>query len=334
MHSRLPPLNALRALEAAARHLSFRKAADELHVTPAAVSHQIKALEDYLDVRLFHRLTRGLELTPAAEASLARLREGFAALAAAAEQMRAGSALRTVSVGVPPSLAAKWLVPRLHRFVSAHPELDVRIAAGEEFIDRRRELAARHVERASHAADGVDLAIRCGWGDYQGTRVERLLGISATPLCSPRLLAGEHALGQLVDLRHHTLLHDETIGVDDGGADWGAWLRAAGVEGVDATRGQRFNHAALALDAAIDGRGVVLSYPVLAASEIEAGLLVAPFELDIPLDIAYHLVRHDVVAESPAVAAFAQWLMEEAQATHSGERSDEPRRARAQRQVA
>ena len=305
MHARLPPLNSLRAFEAAARHLSFRRAAAELHVTPAAISHQVKALEQSIGIPLFRRVTRGLELTEAADACLGRLREGFGALADAVDLMRAHTLVQTITVGAPPSFAGRWLVPRIQGFVSAYPDIDLRVAAGKNFIDDRQ-----YASRPDF--DGADIAIRFGLGRYPEHRSDKLFSVAAVPMCSPRLLHGTHPLRTPADLRHHALLHDDTVRSEFGGASWKTWLEAAGVQGVDITRGPHFNHASLGLDAAIDGMGVVLSYPVLASADLAAGRLVMPFDLSVPLTYAYYLVCAESAAEQPAIAAFRNWITAEA----------------------
>ena len=179
MPARLPPLNALRAFEAAARHLSFRKAAEELHVTPAAISHQIKALEENLGVKLFRRVARGLELTGVAEACLLRLREGFDSLAEAVELIRSRTRVRTITVGAAPSFAGKWLVPRIQRFVTAFPDIDVRIAAGMNFVDGRQDASRPEFNDA-------DIAIRFGTGRYPGYRADKLFSGPPPPRGPPR----------------------------------------------------------------------------------------------------------------------------------------------------
>jgi LysR family glycine cleavage system transcriptional activator len=309
MHNRLPPLGSLRAFEAAARHLSFRRAADELNVTPAAISHQVKALEEYLGIKLFRRLVRGLELTASAEACMSKLRDGFDALATAVQMMRTHEAAGTLDIGIAPSLAVKWLAPRIHGFVSSHPDIDVRVAASSGMIDGRRDAVT---QRANADKDEPHIEIRFGSGNYPGYRVDRLFSVSVLPMCSPRLLEGEHPLQRPDQLRHHTLLHHDAVHIDGGGASWKGWLQAAGVDGVDVSRGPHFNHAVLALDAAIDGAGVVLSYPVLAAADIAAKRLVTPFPISLPMAAAYHLVCADAISDHPRVAAFRNWLFDEA----------------------
>ena len=309
--SHLPPLNSLRAFEAAARHANFRKAAAELHVTPAAVSHQVKALEDHLGVQLFYRQPRALELTPAARACLPQLREGFGALAAAAELMRNGSRRETLFLEVAPSFAVKWLGRRIDRFVSAHPDIDVHIEAKPQRIDGRPgdEGDGEPPAPARHKS----VAIRFGSGSYPGCRSEKLFSVAVTPMCAPGLCADGRPLRHPVDLRYHTLLHDDTLNLDDGRSRWELWLSAAGVDGIDLARGPHFNHAALALEAAADGVGVVLSYPLLAYADIAAGRLIAPFALTVPIERAYYLVCQEPLADQSGVMAFRKWLLEEAE---------------------
>lgn len=312
MSQRLPPLNALKAFEAAARHLSVKKAAVELNVTPAAVSHQIRTLEEYLDVQLFHRYNRALELTDAARACLPKLREGFDCLAQAVERLRTHTSGGMLTVSAAPSFAARWLMPRLHRFIAAHHEIDVRVSARMRrvSVDGKVDVA----ERATIETwlDDSDVAILYGHGHYPELDVHRLLSLTITPICSPKLLGGEHPLRTPEDLKHHMLLHDDTGDMYDGESFWEVWLKAAGVSDIDAKRGARFSHAVLAFEAAIDAVGVVASMPSLAAEELASGKLVMPFDLKVPLDSAYYLVCEPHAKTRPAVAAFRDWLIAEA----------------------
>ena len=312
MASRLPPLNALRAFEAAARHLSVKKAAIELNVTPAAVSHQIRMLEDYLGVQLFHRYNRALELTDAARASLPKLREGFDYLVQAVERLRSHVSGGVLTVSAAPSFAARWLMPRLHRFIVAHPEVDVRVSARMRrvSVDGKGDVA----ERATVEAwlDDSDIAVLYGRGNYPGMWVKKLLDLTLTPICSPQLVQSQHPLKRPADLAHHMLLHDDTGDLYDNEPFWDVWLREAKVTGVESRRGPHFSHAVLAFEAAIDAVGVVATMPVLAAEDIAAGRLVAPFDLHVPLASAYYLVSHEGSAARPAVALFRDWLLEEA----------------------
>ncbi len=292
MNRKLPPLNALRAFEAAARHLSISKAADELNVTPAAVSHQVKALEDVLGVQLFLRLNRAMMLTDAGQLFLPGLRDGFDRLAEATERLGASDTSGALTVSTEHSFAAKWLVPRLGTFREAHPDIDVRLTPSLHLVDFARE--------------DVDVAVRYGRGDWPGLRAERLLTLTVFPVCSPKLLEGPPPLRTPDDLRHHTLLHE-----DISGADWRPWLLAAGAEDVDPTRGPRFDPS-LVLQAAVQGQGVALSYSALAAADLAAGRLVKPFDVSLPTDCAYYVVCPEAWAERPKIAAFRDWLLEEA----------------------
>jgi len=312
MATRLPPLNALRAFEAAARHLSVKKAAIELNVTPAAVSHQIRMLEDYLGVQLFHRYNRALELTDAARAAMPKLREGFDALIQAVERLRSHVSGGVLTVSAAPSFAARWLMPRLHRFIAAHPEVDVRVSARMRrvSVDGKGDVA----ERATVEAwlDDSDIAVLYGRGNYPGMWVKKLLDLTLTPICSPQLLEGEHALRSPADLVHHMLLHDDTGDLYDNEPFWDVWLKAAQASGVDSHRGPHFSHAVLAFEAAMDAVGVVATMPILAAEDIAAGRLVTPFELHVPLASAYYLVCQDTASTRPAVTLFRDWLLDEA----------------------
>ena len=299
MSRRLPPLNSLRAFEAAARHLSFKKAAGELHVTPAAVSHQVRTLEEYCGAPLFHRLARALRLTEAGQAALPPLREGFDKLAEAAEAMRAEERVGILTISVAPSFGAKWLIPRLDRFHAAHPEFDVRIDATDALV--------------TFAGDGVDVALRYGRGAYRNLRSECLMPEVSLPVCSPRLLERDPPLRRPDDLRHHTLLHVQWKMEDDAAPNWRMWLRAAGVEGVDAERGPRFSVEGMALEAAIAGQGVALASAAVVEGDLEAGRLVRPFPPSASQATAfsYYLVYPEVKAGDPKVIAFRDWVLAE-----------------------
>ena len=311
MARRLPPLNALRAFEAAARHLSFTKAAEELYVTQAAISHQVKALEEALGVQLFRRLNRRLMLTDAGQLYLPALTAAFDGIDAATGRLRADENAGSLTVSVANSLAAKWLLPRLPRFRERHPEIDVEVSAADRLVDFGR--------------DDVDMGIRYGLGNYPGLKVDPLMEDTIFPVCSPRLVDGRLVDGRLVDgrlvdgppplrapedLRHHTLLHDD---VRTGEApNWRAWLAAAGVAGVDPSRGPRYSHSSLVLQAAIDGQGVALGRSSLVSLDLEAGRLVQPFGPALPSHYACYVVSPVATAERPKIKAFRDWLLEEA----------------------
>jgi LysR family transcriptional regulator, glycine cleavage system transcriptional activator len=325
MAARLPPLNALKAFEATARHSSVKKAAAELSVTPAAVSHQIKALEDYLGLPLFHRHNRALELTEAARACLPKLREGFDNLVQAVERLRAHKGGGMLMLSAAPSFAARWLMPRLHRFLEAQPEVDVRVSARMRRAAEggRKGAAAERNTLDDWLADS-DVAILYGRGDYPGFQVDKLIPLTITPICSPRLVTdSHHPLLRPEDLRHHLLLHDDTGDLYDGVPFWRVWLKAAGLaESVDLLRGPHFSHAVLAFEAATEGHGVVATMPVLAETDLHAGRLVTPFALRVPLLSAYYLVCREENAKRPAVAAFREWLLKEASRDTEGVNRD------------
>lgn len=306
---RLPPLNSLRAFEAAARHCSVNKAAQELHVTPAAISHQIKALEEFLGIELFKRQPRRLSLTPAAEACLPKLTAAFAQMGEAVAEAQQFANAGRVLVSAPPALISKWLIPHLAGFQAVHPEVDLRLSARQTMVDSVRE----ETDQTASVLEDADLAIRFGHGDYPGYVTHKLFDSYALPMCSPKLLQGEHPLRTPDDLRHHTLLHyaaeDST---DVGRPDWSAWLKAAGVRGINPRRGPTFNHIMLAMQAAEDGLGVVMGIPIMATSQIAAGELVVPFALSLPISASYFLVHGTAVEQEASVMAFRDWVLENA----------------------
>jgi LysR family glycine cleavage system transcriptional activator len=216
-----------------------------------------------------------------------------------------------LTVSVAPSFAARWLMPRLHRFFAAHPEVDVRISARTRLLNRGGQGDA--VERATIEKwlEESDVAILYGHGDYPGYRVDKLLTLTIAPLCSPQLVQGENALRHPQDLRFQSLVHDDSGARYDGVAFWDVWLGAAGVEGVDTSRGSHFSQPVLALEAASDALGVVATFPVLATAELAVGRLILPFELQVSLQSAYYLVSSDA-AVRPVVIAFRDWLLAEA----------------------
>lgn len=297
----LPPLNGLKAFEAAARHLSFTKAAVELNVTPGAVSHQIKALEEHLETPLFRRLTRALQLTDAGQAALPILSEGFDKLSEGVDQIRALSENGILTISASPSFGAMWMVPRLEHFRSRHPDIEIRLDGSDRLVDLAR--------------DNVDVAVRYGPGGYKGVRVDRLFGQVNTPVCSPTLLTGEHPLTVPDDLRHHTLLH---IDWEDAEASWRMWLLAAGVRDINPARGPRFSMESMAVQAAIDGQGVALVGDILVADYLADGRLVRAFDssLNTPLSFSYYLLSASGRGEQPKVEAFRKWLLEVSSGRH------------------
>ena len=307
---RFAPLNALRAFEAAARHLSFKKAARELHVTPGAVSHQVKVLEEHLGVALFRRLTRALELTSDAQAMLPKVREGLESLAAAVDMVRTREEASALTVMAPPNFAARWLVPRLARFTTRNPNLELHVASRPAMIDGQENGNVLPV--ADVREDSPLAMVRFGHGHYPGLHVDKVFSAVYVAVCSPKLLKGEHALRTHEDLRFHTLLHDDTVQEDGARPSWGDFLDTLGVAGMDASRGPHFSDASLSLEAAIEGMGVALAMKPLVSAEIEAGRLVVPFDVTAPTSFAYYLVTPDTSVENRGVGAFRDWLLDEA----------------------
>jgi len=308
----LPPLNSLRAFESAARHLSFRKAAAELHVTPAAISHQLKALEEYLGVKLFRRSNRRVELTPVAQVAAEHLHAGFRAIVDAVEHLRTGDRSNLLTVSAAPSFAGKWLMPRLYRFVTRHPEIDVRLSARMRSTRPEARGAPLRRDVNDSSLDESDVAIRFGDGDFPEMDARLLLRLDVAPMLSPRLANAGPPLATPSDLRHFPLLHDDTAYFRSGRLNWDCWLQAVGGSGVDTTRGVHFSHANLAIDAAIDGLGVVTSVPALAAADLAAGRLIVPFTEPVPADYAYYIVCEPGAIERPAIQAFVDWMVDEA----------------------
>jgi len=288
MRRQLPPMNSLKSFDSAARLLSFSKAGEELGLTHGAVSRAIKQLEEHLGVDLFKRATRSVSLTAAGLTYAAEIRDLLDRLAAATAAVRGRRTGGALTVSTLDSFGAKWLVPRLFRFRRAHPEIEVRLLTTQRLVD--------------FAVEDVDVAIRMGRGKWPGVRAERLMNEDVSPVCSPRLLEGPHPLRTLADLKYHTLIHD------DFPLDWAAWLKAAGVNDVDATRGPLFNSSGHALQAAIQGEGVVLGSSVLADDDVAAGRLVRPFTLTLPADLAYYLVYPPKALLKHKVRAFRDWM--------------------------
>ncbi|MGL5285860.1 MAG: transcriptional regulator GcvA [Aeromonas sp.] len=290
MSRRLPPLNALKAFEAAARHLSFTRAAEELFVTQAAVSHQIKALEEYLGIKLFRRKNRSLLLTEEGQGYFLDIKDIFAAISEATDKLLARSAKGALTVSLPPSFAIQWLVPRLVRFSERHPDIDVRIKAVD--LDE------------GSLTDDVDVAIYYGRGSWPGMRADKLHTEYLIPVCSPMLLVGPKPLRTPDDLTRHTLLHDTSR------RDWKSWFRQVGVDAPNVNQGPIFSHSTMVIQAAIHGQGVALGHSVLAQPEIDAGRLICPFEQVLVSKNAYYLVCNEQQADQGKIVAFREWMLE------------------------
>lgn len=293
MGRRLPPLNSMRVFEAAARHLSFTQAGEELHVTQAAVSHQIRVLEEWLGVLLFQRLKNGLKLTEEGEEYLDPLSHALDTMADATSQLINREGVKTLNISTLSSFASIWLVPRLKSFRDQHPDLDVRIVT----IDQEEDLLSK---------GEVDLDIRYGDGKWQHVHTKQFLTENIYPVCSPGYLKQGKPLKKLDDLAGHTLLHD--VGV----MGWKDWLEEAGVTNVESSRGPGFTHSHLVMQAAICGEGVALGRGALVADALAKGELVAPFEIRLPCDYKYYLVSTKTASDQPKIRAFTSWLMKEA----------------------
>jgi LysR family transcriptional regulator, glycine cleavage system transcriptional activator len=303
MPDRLLPLNALRAFESAARLLSLKKAAAELNVTPAAISHQIKLLEEHAGRQLLARKPRAIELTEAARAALPHLSAGFEQLAQAARLMGGRGPGSTLTVSVAPSFATCWLMPRLHRFLSAEPGIDVRVSARTR---QSTSVGAQSRREAETWLADADVAVLLSNGQFPGYHVERLVRLSVTPLASPRLVGGRRL--SPAGLREFTLIHDDIGKLFDGHDFWDLWLQAAGATQLRFKHGVHFSHTVLALEAAVEGVGVVATLPELARPQLEDGRLIAPFGLRVHLPYAYYLVsRKEALARAP-VRSFLDWL--------------------------
>jgi LysR family glycine cleavage system transcriptional activator len=294
MPRQLPPLNALRAFEAAARSESFTRAAEELCVTQGAVSHQVKALEATLGIKLFNRERQRLVITDAGREYLNVVRDALDRIAAGTERVlqRQNSGVLTVSTS--PDFAAKWLVNRLGRFGEAHPDIDLRVSATMHHIDFVRE--------------EVDVAVRHGDGNWPGLDATRLCIEQLFPVCSPKLMSGRNKIATPSDLSRSPLLH-----LDDSKA-WAQWFEAAGVPGPQLPHGLTLNRASMLIDAAIDGQGVALARTALAASDLISGRLVRPFELSLKLSKTYWIVCPKATSAKPKIATFRDWLLAEAAA--------------------
>lgn len=302
MRRRLPPLNAVRAFEAAARHLSFQKAGDELGVTAGAVAQQIKLLEGWLRRPLFRRRpSKGVALTEAGQRYAPAIGELLDGLQAATARLTRDSS-NILTVSTVPSLAAHWLIPRLGAFRKRRPELEVRVLASVALSD--------------FAHEDVDIAIRLGRGVYPGLHVDLLMDETIFAVCSPALLADPaRPLREPADLRHHTLLHEEVDPAIPEHITWQRWLSAAGVADiVDAEHGPRFSHTFMALQAAATGQGVALATSALIGDNLTSGRLVRPFPLEVSTPYRYYVVCPEATADTPNIAAFRAWLADEAAA--------------------
>ena len=292
MRPRLPPLNALKAFEAAARHESFTHAAKELCVTQGAVSHQVKALETELALKLFNRERQRLIITEAGRDYLAVVRDAFDRIAIGTERLLQRQNGGVLTVSTSPDFAAKWLVHRLGHFAEAHTGIDLRVSATLHHVDFARE--------------EVDLAVRHGDGNWPGLDAVRLSPEQLFAVCSPKLLSGKRGLTKPADILKFPLIHM------DSRADWKNWFQEAGIDDAAAVHGPVLNRASMVIDAAINGQGIALARTTLAAWDLINGHLVRPFALALPLSKTYWIVCPKAAANLPKIVTFRDWLLAEA----------------------
>jgi LysR family transcriptional regulator, glycine cleavage system transcriptional activator len=300
MHPSMPPLSALRAFEAAARHLSFTRAAEELNVTPGALSHQIRGLEEILGIQLFERQTRAIALTAHGKSLYPGLQAGFGLIRDAVAGVRTASSDKVLVISTPPGLTSKWLISRLYRFTEAHPEIDVRVSSSPAAVN--------------FLTDGVDVAIRSlplPRDEDLALSCEDLIKVTLTPVCSPKLIARFGPLEASGALARVPLIHDDSLAARPGVPTWIDWLNAAGLDGGDIGRGVRFTSADHALDAVLEGAGLLLAHTILAYDDLRSGRLVMPFNITLPSNRAYHFVAPKAKLKQPAVVAFRNWLRSE-----------------------
>jgi LysR family glycine cleavage system transcriptional activator len=300
MARRLPPLNGLKAFEAAARSGNFTRAAEELNVTQGAVSHQVKALEDTLGLKLFQREKQRVILTEAGRAYLGVIRNAFDQIAVGTERLLRRQESGALTVSTSPDFAAKWLVNRLSRFSEKHPDVDLRISATTHYID--------------FARDDVDIAIRHGDGEWPGLDVHRLYSERLFAVCSPKLVAGRNRITKPADLLKFPLLRLEDA------KNWMRFFEAAGVK-VAVGPGPVLNHASMLIDAAIDGQGIALARTALAAWDLINGRLMRPTAVSLRMANTYWIVCPKAASNVPKIATFRNWVLAEA--------ADDSRRLRA-----
>lgn len=299
----LPGTGSLKVFEAAGRHLNFTRAAQELNVTPAAISHQIKEFEDQLGLRLIERTSRSMKLTEAGETLHRAVSEALGGLNRAMARLEAPKNSQRLKVSASTSVAAKWLVPRLDEYMRRHPGIEVQLDVSDRVRDFDR--------------DGIDVAIRFGNGNYPGARADRLFDNTIFPVCSPALLTSKKPLKHPRDLLQHRLIHVEWSGQGVTWPNWRMWMLAAGVSDFNETSGLHLDNSGLALQAAVDGQGVALGDSSLVADDLAAGRLVQPFALTIkgPPQFAYYVISPLAMQEETLVKSFREWILEEAART-------------------
>jgi LysR family glycine cleavage system transcriptional activator len=296
---RLPPLNFISGFEAAARNLSFTKAADELCITQSAVSKQVKALEEYLSVELFERRTRELALTAEGQQLYRTASELLDWLQEETDKLKSGGKAQQVSVTASPGFTSLWLIPRLKRFRSRHPDIDVRISATVDIVQLERKR--------------LDVAIRYCRSDTAPKGAVRLFDYAAFPVCSPSLAHDQlRPITKPEDLKAHVLLYDTYVTAQKAYVDWEAWFAAAGLHDLQPAGALYFNQYDQMIQAAVQGQGVALGINPLVHELLHEGLLVAPFTTSVGHARACFVIRSSLATAKPQVDAFVDWLVDEA----------------------
>ena len=299
--ARLPSIDSLYVFAVAARHLSFTAAAAELHRTQSAVSHRVKALEAEIGAQLFERGARGLELTAPGRALARQVDQAISDISRTLAGLSRAAEPRKLRITLLPSVASRWLMPRLPGFFEQHPDIEVQVIADARVLDLR--------------AERIDLAIRFGHGRYRGHVATVLMGDRVLPVCAPQLLAGRAAITTINALLEMPLLHDSGAEGDGSLSDWHAWLDELGWPDLPHRAGQRFSHAGLAIEAAVLGMGVALGRLSLVTDYLANGALTCPLALSTATAFSYHLVALPQVAGLPEVMLFSDWLRTEARQT-------------------
>lgn len=307
MAYRLPPLSTFRTFEAAARHLSFRKAAEELNVTPSAVSQQIKKLESYLGVELFQRCSNSLQLSAHGVSMIPEIREGLECFVAGVESTRRVCS-RSLNVSAPPSFATRWLVHHVAGFTAVHPNIAMRITSNIHNIDDPEALVKMTSKPIDPRRDDGEVAIRFGTGDYPGYWVERLLKPEYVLVCSPSLMTSDRPLRSLQDLRKMVLIHDEMIPDVGKRPSWHAWMKLAKVRGIDAESGPRYSNSVLVHEAVLEGQGIALVIKQHIEADVAMGRLVIPFPITLPSAYSYYIVISKKDVSKEGVQAFREWI--------------------------
>ncbi len=292
MNRKFPPLHALQSFEVASRVLSFTRAAEELHVTPAAVSHRIKTLEERLGLSLFRRENNRILLTDGGEAYISAVREALEMIADATARITEPDRSSALSLSLLPTFTVRWLIPRLGTFQRFYPSIEVRLSTSYRAVDFARE--------------AYDAAVRYGQGTWDGLKSYRLFNEELVPVCSPKLVRGPNPLRRPEDLARFTLLHSATCP-----ENWSIWLGAAGAPNLESEGGLRFDSCLLTLQAAQDGLGIVAANREYVALDLSAGRLVAPFDFTVRKDAGWYFVCPEATTQEPKIVAFRNWLLDQ-----------------------